>query len=318
MAENEEDKHATQVAGKATSGYPKIFATDDDGKLKVIVSYNPSPSSDLSGSGSKVTATAGENLAFGEICYLKSDGKLWKADASAVGTMPVLFMAMATILADADGVFLKQGFARDDSWTWTVGASLYASETAGEMTETAPSTLNSIIQKVGWAYSATKVFFEPVDLLPHITDYEAHNTVIRKTTDETVNNSDTLQNDDELLFAMAANEVWAFTLFLVINSGATPDFKFDVDVPENANALMTVAHRNAANASVSVGWSEDQGSAAIDVRGIGAEFCGMMAMGVAVCGATPGNLVVRWAQNTANASDTKVLTNSYIIAHRLA
>jgi len=33
MAENEEDKHATQVAGKATSGYPKIFATDDDGNV---------------------------------------------------------------------------------------------------------------------------------------------------------------------------------------------------------------------------------------------------------------------------------------------
>ena len=33
---------------------------------------------------------------------------------------------------------------------------------------------------------------------------------------------------------------------------------------------------------------------------------------------TAGNFVLTWAQNTANASDTKVLIGSNIVAHRLA
>ena len=44
--------------------------------------------------------------------------------------------------------------------------------------------------------------------------------VIRKSADETVNNSTTLQDDDELLFPIAANEVWYFEFFLLIQSSA--------------------------------------------------------------------------------------------------
>ncbi len=121
----------------------------------------PAPASDHVHNGIIVPLTAGETLAFGEVCYLKSDGKLWKADADATTTMPGLFMALATISADAAGDFLLYGFVRDDSWAWTVGAAIYVSATAGALTETAPTGAGDQVQKVGYATHADRMFFNP-------------------------------------------------------------------------------------------------------------------------------------------------------------
>lgn len=49
--------------------------------------------------------------------------------------------------------------------------------------------------------------------------------IARKTADEVVNNSATLQNDDHLLLALAANEVWEVEINLWYDSGTTPDLK---------------------------------------------------------------------------------------------
>jgi hypothetical protein len=113
--------------------------------------------------------TAGENLVFGDFCYIKSDGKLWKSDANAVATMPIVAMALATINAEATGDFLLVGNARDDSWSWTIGGLLYASGTAGAVTQTAPSSSGDQVQVVGKALSATKIVLNPVMVLVEIT-----------------------------------------------------------------------------------------------------------------------------------------------------
>jgi hypothetical protein len=123
---------------------------------------NPSPASDHTASATaSATMTAGEAVVFGDLCYVKSDGKLWKADASAAATMPGMYMALASISADATGSFLLQGFVRDDSWSWTVGGMIYASETAGGLTQTAPSTSGAQVQALGSAISATVIDFRP-------------------------------------------------------------------------------------------------------------------------------------------------------------
>lgn len=114
--------------------------------------------------------TAGETLAFGEVCYLKSDGKWWKADADAASTMPGLAMcADASIAADADGNFLMWGFARDDAWSWgTKGGMLYVDTTAGDFNQTAPSGSGDQVQVAGIAYTATVIFFNPSPVLVEI------------------------------------------------------------------------------------------------------------------------------------------------------
>jgi hypothetical protein len=82
-----------------------------------------------------------------------------KADADAIASAGALFMAIATISNDADGLFLITGIARDDSYAWTVGAQLYLSTTAGALTETAPSGADDVDFPIAVARDADTIFF---------------------------------------------------------------------------------------------------------------------------------------------------------------
>lgn len=115
-------------------------------------------------SGDTIQLTAGENLVIYDVCYIKSDGKLWKANATDNTKMPTLYMATSTISANATGTFFEKGYVTNSSWTWTVGATagvLYASTTAGAMTQTSPTTVGNIVQNIGIAESATVIRFNP-------------------------------------------------------------------------------------------------------------------------------------------------------------
>lgn len=109
-----------------------------------------------------VSKTAGENLVFGDLVYFKSDGKVWKANASVAGTYPALAMAGEDVLADANGSFLLSGVARNDAWTWVVGGKLYLSTTAGTMSQTAPTTTDHAVQVLGVAHAnGVSIYFNP-------------------------------------------------------------------------------------------------------------------------------------------------------------
>jgi len=104
--------------------------------------------------------TAGESLVDGNLCYLKSDGKYWKADASVDTTCKQdLLMANATISADATGKFVE--FGEWTSSSLTAGSIYYVSETGGAITTTAPTTSTSIVRIVGTAISTTVLKFKP-------------------------------------------------------------------------------------------------------------------------------------------------------------
>lgn len=111
--------------------------------------------------GHTVLATAGEDVDAGEVVYLKSDAKMWLSDADGSTTMPVKAMATEDILADAEGVFLLDGFMRVDAWNWTIGNTLYAHTTPGAMTATPPSASGDIAQRVAIAVTADIVNFRP-------------------------------------------------------------------------------------------------------------------------------------------------------------
>jgi hypothetical protein len=120
--------------------------------------------SDQTWSGITVTLTAGENLTIGQTCYMKIDGKMWKAKADAAATMPVIALATGTINANASGVFLLMGFFREDNvFNFTVGAMLYGSDTtAGALTETRPADTGEQVQCVGKCFpSAHIILFNP-------------------------------------------------------------------------------------------------------------------------------------------------------------
>jgi hypothetical protein len=143
-----------QLGGSLDTNTFDINLGADDGIFPTVA-----PTSDHNASGNKATLTAGESLVFGDVCYIKSDGKAWKADVD--GAAPAergLLIALATILADAPGVFSLPGsFIRDDTWAWTVGNPIYLSDTAGALTQTAPTP--AIV--MGIATHADRMYFYP-------------------------------------------------------------------------------------------------------------------------------------------------------------
>jgi len=120
-----------------------------------------SPSSDHAASGITESVTVGENVAFGDLLYCKSDGKWWKADADQSTTMPGSRLALAAALANATCNALALGLVRDDSWSWTVGGIVYASTTSGSLTQSQPSGTSDQVQPIGVAYHANKIIFQP-------------------------------------------------------------------------------------------------------------------------------------------------------------
>ena len=114
-------------------------------------------------SGDIGTFTAGETLSQSNLVYFKSDGKVWKANSGAIATMLVMGFAVAGITSAATGTILLRGIVRDDSWSWTIGSNavIYASGTSGALTQTVPSTTDSVVQVVGFALSATSIYFNP-------------------------------------------------------------------------------------------------------------------------------------------------------------
>ncbi len=122
--------------------------------------------------GQTATMTAGEALAFGDVCYLKDDGKLWKAKGDDAATMPVMAMAGEVMSAGDSAAFILPGsnqFVRNDAWSWTIGGSIYVSEaTGGAMTQTQPDQTGEQVQYIGQAYTATVMIFNPQPLIIEI------------------------------------------------------------------------------------------------------------------------------------------------------
>lgn len=114
-------------------------------------------------SGFSAVLTAGEVLALGEAVYLKAaDSEVYKALATATGTMPAIALATCATTDGNTFEFLLRGFMRHDAWDWTVGGLLYIDRTtAGALTQTAPATAGDQVQVVGVAITADIILFNP-------------------------------------------------------------------------------------------------------------------------------------------------------------
>ena len=112
----------------------------------------------------KITLTANENQAFGDVCRIDSAGEAAIADASAFSTSSALFMCLDTVTTGNPASYLALGIARDDTWAWTVGGIVYLSTTGttgNTLTQTAPSGAGEIVQVLGVATHADRMYFKP-------------------------------------------------------------------------------------------------------------------------------------------------------------
>jgi len=162
------DWNAEHVVDELSITFPQLAQEIQDlinGALQGSISMTPA---DHSGIGICTVGTVGETVAMGDVLYMKSDGKFWRADADAAATMPGMLLAMAAITAGNNGNLMHLGYFRDDSWSWTIGELLYVSVTPGNPTQTAPSGTGDQVQVIGTAVSAHVIFFNPSPVLVEV------------------------------------------------------------------------------------------------------------------------------------------------------
>lgn len=146
-------------------------------------------------------------------------------------------------------------------------------------------------------------------------------TQVYKSADEVVNNSSALQNDNLLLFAIAASEVWNFETHIFWDGATNSDAKFAFTVP--AAATIRIWHGQGTDASGGAN-SQDttytgSGTVCGDHTGQGVGTIRHMSVsGYVINGANAGNVQLQWAQVTAQNTDTTVRQGSWIRATKMA
>jgi len=104
----------------------------------------------------------GETVAAFEIVELQADAKFDKADASTgSGLFPAWGIAVNGGNDGDNAIVLVRGVIRNENWTGlTVAGAVYLSETAGGITQTAPSDSGDCVQIVGFALSDSEILFD--------------------------------------------------------------------------------------------------------------------------------------------------------------
>jgi hypothetical protein len=129
------------------------------------VFLNAFPGTNRTANGIKVTLTAAVNVNFGDVCYLNSSGKCALIDADAIATMSGLAMCVdESISANNSGNWLFFGTVRNDSWSWSPGGLMYGSvtgTTGNTLSQSRPTGVDDVVQVLGFALSATVVYFAP-------------------------------------------------------------------------------------------------------------------------------------------------------------
>ena len=130
---------------------------------------------------------------------------------------------------------------------------------------------------------------------------------IVKGTAQSVNNSEVLVDDNELTKTLRANQEYAFECRIFINSSAVADFKYDFNVPAGATIeINEFAPDHDTDVTII--------DATIDVTVTTGGTDSVIAFfGRITTGATVGNVTYRFAQNTAEVSNTTVQVGSSLI-----
>lgn len=165
------DDHPQYILVDGTRAFTGVVDSVGMNVTEGDIQFQSIPASDLDVSGNTTSGTLTGVSSFGQALYVKTDGEFGLAKADSVTTMPVF--AITTTSGNGVQEVLTYGYARDDSWDWTPGGILYASDaTAGAFTQTAPTASGSQLQAVGIATHADRIFFNPNFVIAEIGDTE--------------------------------------------------------------------------------------------------------------------------------------------------
>ena len=80
---------------------------------------------------------------------------------NTTAAISMLGIALESKSSGTINISLPGSIVRDDSWSWTPGALLYLAASGGAITATAPSGSGNVIRVVGYAITATTIYFYP-------------------------------------------------------------------------------------------------------------------------------------------------------------
>ena len=148
--------------------------------------------------------------------------------------------------------------------------------------------------------------------------------VIRRASDSTpLTSQATPQNDDTLLWAVGANEIWFFQLYLNINAAnTTMDFKAGWSVPTGTTMQWGWQAATAGTGWAIAGTGGTPGAAITEsgnaLLGTGAAITNQAALqGYVTVGSTSGTVNFQWSQNTSDAGNLILKANSHLLLYRL-
>lgn len=148
---------------------------------------------------------------------------------------------------------------------------------------------------------------------------------VKKTADESVTSSTTLQNDDALVVSLAANAEYELTLYLAVNGSAAGDVKTAWSMPASTTGQRfefgpdTSSATSSAGTAVRASCLTDGFATEINYGtfATGQQSFIMEVLYITTAG-TSGNAQLQWAQNASSATATTVEAGSYLKITRVA
>jgi len=132
-------------------------------------------------------------------------------------------------------------------------------------------------------------------------------TIKYKSGDQSISNSTTLTDDDDLKFAIGANETWLFMLSPMIKrAGGAAGVKYTFTVPASAAGFWFDVNEDYTQAAF--GASQQTGLQTV--------FVSYFLTGLVVNSSNTGNVTFQWAQTTTDASAVVVGQYSHMIGFK--
>jgi len=159
-------------------------------------------------------------------------------------------------------------------------------------------------------------FFIPITTKATFYDTKA----VRKTADETVNNSTTLQNDDDLSLSLTSG-TWICHSVLAYDSNTTADFKYNYTYSGTVTSSRTFGFGLSLTTTGTTGDLQVVSPGINNARQTGGSGSGTFANTIidfTIVASTDGTLQLQFAQNTADASDTILKSNSFISCQEIS
>ncbi len=140
-------------------------------------------------------------------------------------------------------------------------------------------------------------------------------TYIRKTSNQTVTNSTTYQNDNALVYTASANEIFEFEAHMFI-SGGNGGIKIRVSIPSGAS-MKLYAELKKDNQHNWVYTKLTSSTDEVSWNKIDSTYGYARIVGIVQMGSSGGNVQVQWAQYSSDATGTTVEAGSYLKITRI-